>query len=170
MYRLPANLRSKLARPLGKLFEADAIEKPAFAKVVTESPMVVTVGDRVTETIGRMGRAPDVQIVDGLENRSKRRLPDVPSSRTIRVSNPPATITETAIAGIKDAFKGRKPVRVLVDGEEDLLAIPAVVLAPLSATVFYGQPGVGIVLVKATPAAKSRNRAYLVKMGAIDAL
>ena len=135
---------------------------------MAESPIVVTVGDRVTETIGRMGRVPDVQIVDGKENRSERRLPDVPSSRTIRVRNPPATITEGAIAGIKDAFGGTKPARVLVDGEEDLLAIPAIVLAPLSAAVFYGQPGIGIVLVKVTPASKARNKAYLADMGAAD--
>ena len=131
---------------------------------------MVTVGDRVTETIGRMGRVPDVQIVDGKENRSRRRLPDVPCSRTIRVKNPAATITDDAIEGIRDALRGRKPARVLVDGEEDLLAIPAVILAPPSATVFYGQPGVGIVLVKVTPASKLRNREYLAKMGEVGAL
>jgi uncharacterized protein (UPF0218 family) len=153
---------------MGRLFEASAVGKAAFVKAVTGPQVVVTVGDRVTETFGKLGRVPDVQIVDGRENRLERRLPDVPCSRTIRVRNPAATITENAIAGINDAFKGRKPARVLVEGEEDLLAIPAIVLAPASAAVFYGQPGVGIVMVRVTPASRSRNRALLAKMGAID--
>jgi hypothetical protein len=141
-----------------------------FARAVDQSSVVVTVGDRVTETLGMMGRVPDVQIVDGRENRVKRRPPDVPSSRTIHVRNPPATITKAAIRGIREAFRVKEPVRVLVSGEEDLLAIPAIVLAPMSAGIFYGQPGVGIVLVRVTRAAKARNRALMARMGAVDAV
>ncbi|HME18197.1 MAG TPA: DUF359 domain-containing protein [Nitrososphaerales archaeon] len=166
-YRLPADLRPRLARPMGRLFKAAVVGGSAFARAVDGSTVVVTVGDRVTETIGKMGRVPDVQIVDGRENRVERRLPDVPCRRTIRVRNPPATITEDAIAGIREAFKGGKRTRVLVDGEEDLLAIPAIVLAPASAAVYYGQPGVGIVMVKVTPASRTRNRALLARMDAV---
>jgi GTP-dependent dephospho-CoA kinase len=155
---------------MGRLFKAVEVGGSAFVKAVGGSSVVITVGDRVTETFGRMGRVPDVQIVDGRENRLDRRLPDVPRARTIRVLNPPATITEGAIAGIRDAFSGKKPARVLVEGEEDLLAIPAIVFAPTSAAVFYGQPGVGIVMVRVTPASRSRNRALLTRMGAIGAI
>jgi hypothetical protein len=157
-------MRPKLAKPLGKLFDASDIASGSFAKEVNESSVVVSVGDRVTETLGRMGRVPDVQIVDAKENRVKRRPPDVPHSRSIRARNPPGTITGDAIEAIRKAFSGKKPSRVLVEGEEDLLVIPAVILAPASAIVLYGQPRVGIVAVRATSAAKARNRALLARM------
>jgi uncharacterized protein (UPF0218 family) len=164
MYRLPVEMRETLARPIGRLFLSTEIRGPLFAKVVKSAPTLVSVGDRVTETIGGMGRPPDVQIVDGKENRKERSPPAVRHLSTIRVSNPPATITHAAIEGIKKAFERRKPVRVLVDGEEDLLAIPAVVLAPEGALVFYGQPGQGIVMIRVNAASRARNERLLGKM------
>ncbi|MDA4120903.1 MAG: GTP-dependent dephospho-CoA kinase family protein [Thaumarchaeota archaeon] len=127
--------------------------------------MVITVGDRVTETIGGLGRTPDIQVVDGKENRKKREPPDVPYVRLIRVENPAATLTSEAINGVRSAFVGKKPVRVMVEGEEDLMAIPVIAMAPVSAVVFYGQPGEGIVAVKADGRSKSRNRTILSEMG-----
>jgi uncharacterized protein (UPF0218 family) len=127
--------------------------------------MVITVGDRVTETIGGLGRTPDIQVVDGKENRKKREPPDVPYVRLIRVENPAATLTSEAIRGVRSAFLGEKPVRIMVRGEEDLMAIPVIAMAPVSAVVFYGQPGEGIVAVKADERSKSRNRTILSEMG-----
>jgi hypothetical protein len=166
MYRLPEEMRPRLARPLGRLFDSAELRKPTFGKVVREIPVIAAVGDRVTETLWRLGRAPEVQIVDGRENRMERKPPEVPYARMIRVKNPPGAITQDAINAIREAFNGSKPTRVLVDGEEDLLAIPAVILAPLLAGVLYGQPGVGIVVIRVTVASKIRNRAILTKMKA----
>lgn len=141
-----------------------------FAAAISRSPFVVTVGDRVTDTLGAMGRVPDVQIVDAKENRRARDLPNVPFAELYKVRNPAGSITEEAVEGIRRAFQGMKPARVLVDGEEDLLALPAFVLAPPSASIFYGQPGQGIVMSTADPATKSRSRATLKNMGLPDTL
>ena len=164
-YRLPEEMRAELAKPLGKLFEPSEISGPSFPAIVKEASLVVTVGDRVTETFGKMGRIPDVQIVDSMENRKPRLPPDVSFVTNYVVENPPATITESAVEAIRSAFEGPRPARVLVIGEEDLLAIPAVVLAPESTSVFYGQPGQGIVLVTADAAAKARSASVLRRMG-----
>ena len=165
VYRLPERLRATLAKPIGALFRDDEVRAQTFARILKEASMVITVGDRVTETVGAMGRVPDVQVVDSRENRKDRAPPEVAYARKITVVNPPATITEDAIAGIKDAFSGQKPVRVAVKGEEDLLAIPVIALAPISALVIYGQPGEGVVVVKADADSKSRNRAFLAEIG-----
>ncbi len=165
VYRLPEGLRSRLAQPLGQVFSAEEAAGPEFAKMAREAPMVVTVGDRVTDTLGEAGRTPDVQVVDGVERRSRRELPNVPYARLVKVRNPAGTLTNSAITGVRRAFLGRKPVRVQVDGEEDLMAMLAIAMAPVSALVFYGQPGVGVVAVKANAVSKSRNRAMLAKMG-----
>lgn len=163
-YRLPEELRSKLAQPLGRVFTGAETQGPEFAKLVREASMVVTVGDRVTDTIGMMGRTPDLQVVDGVERRSVRELPNVPFARLVKVKNPAGTLTDGAISGMKKALLGMKPVRVQVEGEEDLMAMLAIAMAPISATIFYGQPLVGVVAVKVTSVAKSRNRALLAKM------
>jgi len=165
VYRLPEGLRTRLAKPMGRLFSAEEVNGQAFASVVTEAPMVITVGDKVTETLGAQGRIPDVQVTDSRENRKERTPPAVAYAKKIAVENPPGTITEDAIDGIREAFRGRKPVRVAVKGEEDLLAIPVIALAPVSALVFYGQPGEGIVVVRADAESKSRNRVILAEIG-----
>jgi uncharacterized protein (UPF0218 family) len=165
VYRLPNELRQRLAQPLGRVFSGDEAKGVDFQKLVRQSPMVVTVGDRVTDTLGEMGRTPDVQIVDGIERRTKRELPKVPYARLVKVKNPAGMLTGAAITGVKGAFLGKKPVRVQVEGEEDLMAMLAIAMAPVSAMVFYGQPGVGVVAVKANAISKARNRAILAKMG-----
>lgn len=164
-YRLPESMRRMLSKPLGLLYTASEIGSEKFVRELMEPPMVITVGDRVTETVGRAGRVPDVQVVDGLENRKARPPPDVHFVRLVKVKNPAGTITEDAINGLKDAFVGSKPVRVAVDGEEDLLAIPAIALAPLSAVLYYGQPGEGMVSVRVGSDTKARNRSILAQMG-----
>lgn len=165
VYRLPEGLRARLARPIGRLFSAEEVKGQSFAEVVRKASMVITVGDRVTETLGAQGRVPDVQVVDSQENRKERAPPEVAFARKIEINNPPGTITEGAIEGIREAFLGQKPARVAVKGEEDLLAIPVIALAPVSALIFYGQPGEGIVMVRADAESKSRNRALLAEIG-----
>jgi GTP-dependent dephospho-CoA kinase len=165
VYRLPEELRPKLASPMGRVFDAEATKMKEFAEAVEQAPMAITVGDRVTETLGELGTTPAVQVVDGVERRTKRKPPEVPYVRLVKVRNPAGTITQNAIAGMRSAFGGKKPVRVMVDGEEDLMAMLAIAMAPVSSMVFYGQPGVGVVAVKVNAVSKSRNRAILGKMG-----
>jgi GTP-dependent dephospho-CoA kinase len=164
-YTLPEELRSRLAKPLGRVFTGDEAKGIEFESLARQAPIVVTVGDRVTETLGKLGRTPEVQVVDGFERRSRRTPPEVPYARLVRVKNPAGSITVEAIEGMRRAFEGNKPVRVLVDGEEDLMAMLAIAMAPVSAVIFYGQPGVGVVAVRATAVTKARNRAILAKMG-----
>jgi uncharacterized protein (UPF0218 family) len=151
---------------MGRLFTRKEIESGVLTAVLKEASVVVSVGDRVTETLAGLGRAPDVQIVDSKENRKVRSPPMATHEELILVKNPAGYITAGAMEGVRRAFHGRKPARVLVDGEEDLLAIPAIALAPTSADVFYGQPGKGIVMVRAGSEAKARSKELLKEMGA----
>ncbi len=165
VFHLPEELRPKLARPLGRVFSGEEANGPELQKLAREAPMVVTVGDRATDTLGGLGRTPEVQVIDGIERRQKREPPNVSYARLVKVRNPAGALTLEAIKGMRQAFNGKKPVRVQVQGEEDLITMLAIAMAPVSAVVFYGQPGVGVVAVKANAFAKSRNRAILAKMG-----
>src|SRR5438445_13010387 len=158
-YRLPSSLRERLAKPIGKLFKDEETKGRAFRSELEKANFVITVGDRVTERIAELGRIPEVQVVDGRERRVERRMPDVPYSRLIRVRNPPGTITNEALDGIDQAVKERDgSVRVVVEGEEDVLAIAAVAAAPMGSKIYYGQPLRGGVLVRAGRSDSRRHR------------
>ncbi len=166
-YVLTPELRRKLKRPLGQLFPAVDVRGEDFLATVAGASMVVTVGDRVTETLqGTMGKSPDVFVVDGMERRVAREVPRVAHGSTIRAKNPAGSITKAARSAIRRAFAGEKPVMVLIDGEEDLLTIPAVIDAPLGAVVFYGQPLEGVVAIKVDEKSKASARDVLQKMSA----
>ncbi|HUH99965.1 MAG TPA: GTP-dependent dephospho-CoA kinase family protein, partial [Nitrososphaerales archaeon] len=128
---------------------------------------IVTVGDRVTETLQEtMGRSPDVFVVDGLERRAVREVPQIAHASTLKAKNPAGTLTKGALKAMKRAVLGPKPAMVLIDGEEDLLTIPAVIDAPAGALVFYGQPLKGVVAVLVDERAKANAREILRKMSA----
>lgn len=128
------------------------------------APLVITVGDRVTQTMHELGRDPDLQVVDEVERRLPREAPSAPYSRLLRAANPAGTVTAEAARAIGSALKGEKPARILIEGEEDLLVIPAVDAAPLGSAIYYGQPGVGVVLVRVDERAKSSVKRILSSM------
>jgi len=53
---------------------------------------------------------------------------------------------------------------VYVEGEEDLLTLPVIVLAPESTAVIYGQPMEGLVIVEVTSHKKDWALAVLRQM------
>lgn len=164
-YYLTPSVRRRLKRPLGRLLLAPQLKSGSHLVELTEAKLVITVGDRVTETLHAIGRTPDVQVVDRREMRVKRAAPRVPFARQFQVSNPAGRITQRSIVCVRSAVRSRrKPVRVLVEGEEDLLAIPAVIEAPLGSLVYYGQPRVGVVSVNVDREAKLRARGTLRRM------
>jgi hypothetical protein len=164
---LTPSLRRKLKKPLGRLFPAVDVRGEEFLALVAGASFVVTVGDRVTETIQETtGRSPDVFVVDGMERRSAREIPHIAHGSTLKAKNPAGHITKAALGAMKRAFAGEKPVMVLIDGEEDLLTIPAVIEAPLGALVLYGQPLEGVVAVAVDERSKAGARKIFQQMKA----
>ena len=82
----------------------------------------------------------------------------------LRARNPPAMITLELWEAIQNAFfmigtGGR--VGIEVEGEEDLAAIPAIIMAPEGARVLYGMPGKGMVVVTVDSGARKKAQALL---------
>jgi uncharacterized protein (UPF0218 family) len=46
-------------------------------------------------------------------------------------------------------------VRIFVKGEEDLAALPAMMMAPVGSVIMYGQPDKGVILVRVTESKKA---------------
>jgi len=153
--RLPDSLREYLRWPMGSLVHGEAI-LPAIGRA---SP-VVTVGDFCTLDLVARGRSPDVCLVDFKTKRQEdpelREALQRIGSVVMRVTNPAGTITPDAWRVVSEAFKSKERVRVEVRGEEDLLALVCIALAPSSTAVLYGLPTQGVVVVRADEAAKSR--------------
>ena len=162
--RLPDSQRDELRKTLiGELLNEDDIDQWSWTDIV------VSVGDMVTYTLHRHGIEPRIAIVDYITERStvENDIVEVLSTHkahVIKVCNPPAVITDELWGAIEQAFDFSTPVRIEVDGEEDLAALPAIILAPAHTTVVYGLPGRGIMCVKVGPAEKKRVEEFLKKM------
>jgi uncharacterized protein (UPF0218 family) len=161
---LQPTLRLELKEPLGPLC-TDTEELLAAA-----GTPLVTVGDIVTYHLLEAGRVPDVALIDERTERSAvdRDVRDAIGGfdREVGVQNPPATLTAELLEGLREAvaMADEETTLVVVEGEEDLAALPAIVLAPEETSVVYGQPGEGMVHVTVDRTTSERARDILDRM------
>jgi len=148
LYRLPDELRVELKKPWGKLIPCCNVSKERILEELGGVKLVVAVGDATSETLGRLGIQPGIYVVDGKEKRGVRQPPTLEVKNEIKVRNPAGFICEEALEAILKALKLEKPVRILVEGEEDLLALVFFATYPPSTVLFYGQPNEGIVVAR----------------------
>jgi uncharacterized protein (UPF0218 family) len=166
-YSLSAELRVRLKRPLGTLVRGSFVETMReFGEMVREEkpPRIVSVGDTVSKNLEKNQIFPQLSIID---NKAMRRTTKPFSSaveKTLYVKNPKATIMAEAITAIRDSLRDNSRVRIVVDGEEDLLALIAVLYAPENSFVVYGQPYEGIVVIKTTRTKKAEVAGILASM------
>src|SRR5207245_10758018 len=104
-----------------------------------------------------------VRIVDHMNIRRRIRAVEIKVERTYKGRNPAGVVTKEAWDTIREALKDREAL-TLVAGEEDLLAIPAVLESPDNALVVYGQPSEGLVVVTASAEKKSEVRKIVNRM------
>jgi len=155
--QLPDDLRDQLKNPLGNLVSDNDPNKENIIKKIPAESVIITVGDRTTENMLQLGLKPQIQIIDGLEKRNQRTVPvDDTINTNLSCRNPPGEITEESIQVIQKAFSCESPVRITVDGEEDLLVLPVCMYAPENSVVMYGQPNEGLVIVHVTPEIRSK--------------
>lgn len=158
LYKLTPELRRELKKPIGILLRGSFEETmKKFESLLQEDKpsVIVSVGDRVSRSLAESRIATKLSIVD---NRiMRRRIQPIPliAEDTLYVQNPPGTITEEALDAIQKALRGKRCAKIVVDGEEDLLALVAVMYAPENSLVVYGQPSKGIVVVMVTKQKKS---------------
>jgi uncharacterized protein (UPF0218 family) len=79
-------------------------------------------------------------------------------------TNPAGIISDKAIKVLQKALEATSPIRVKVQGEEDLLALPLFAMAPKGSVVLYGQPLEGIVLVNITEEKQNQAKEVMNKI------
>ncbi len=112
--------------------------------------VIISVGDIVSIHMIKQGITLNVIIVDNKTMRRPIQPITVDADQTLYAKNPAGAITDEAWAVIKLAIAQKGRIKVIVDGEEDLLTLVTVLSAPDDALVVYGQPHTGIVVVKVT--------------------
>ncbi len=164
--RLPDYSRSGLQTPKGEVFSIES-GKPEIAvvkRLQEEQPnCVITVGDVTSETVISEGFIPDVCVVDGITKRGIYPI-DISADNEYTVYNPPAVLYPEAWSTMATALDNEGKSVIFVEGEEDLMGFPAVLLAEENSVMLYGQPNVGIVWVPVTLDNRRIAREFLEQM------
>ena len=146
-------MRIKLKQPLGELIVGNPDETMNYLKMElakTKPTKLFAIGDCVTLNLFKFGIEADLYVVDNKIMRKKIQPIPMEQIKTLKVKNPRGTITSEAFEAIRKGINSSSVTRILVDGEEDLLTLSVIKFAPIGALILYGQPKVGIVMVKVT--------------------
>jgi GTP-dependent dephospho-CoA kinase len=159
-----------LKEPLGKICKGNGLDcVESMESELRAAKKVASIGDMTTFYLMKASIVPDLAVVD---NKTKR-LPvpdhvaqslDHDSYKTIEVKNQAATLTKELIDLIRVSLNSDERVKIIVDGEEDLATLPAILYAPIGSAVVYGQPNEGSVLVDVTPEKKLHIEEFMKKM------
>jgi uncharacterized protein (UPF0218 family) len=161
---LTPDVLAELKKPFGSLVPDAQVTREKILSATKGARTVITVGDATTDRLLSFGIIPDVAVVDGKERRYKRDYPEF-DAMAIKCKNPAGVISKSAVDVLRQALATKPPVQVLVEGEEDLLALPLFEMAPDGSVVLYGQPLEGLVVVRITQAKKNQAKNLMDRIG-----
>jgi len=155
-YFLPNKLRRELKEiwgiPIFGRKKQVAIKFKEFCRK-RKFKKIITVGDYCS-----LNLPSNVKIFDGKIKRKKIKMP---FGWSFSCSNPPGTIQKEVWPIIKKAIKNEG--NIFVDGEEDLLVIPCVLLSEKKTAVIYGLVDKGVCLIEVSLEAKKTFKELLKK-------
>ena len=158
---------SKFKEPFGRLIEGSFSETKNLIKTIIDRenpPKIISVGDTVTRNLHKSNIIPQLSITDNKSMRRRLKPRTYPDKNLILIQNPQGEITQEAIDKIQQAIQTKERTHILVQGEEDLLTLIAVMYAPKNSLVIYGQPKRGVVIVKVTPKKRGTAQEILTSM------
>ncbi len=163
---LPDSTREALRKPLGKVISGnpDSVTVRVINLLYSsQAPLTIAVGDIIANHLIKGSFIPDIAIID---NRSQRQILDGgKASRGLR--NQRGTIASTVarkiLHSIQTAVYHGEKKTITICGEEDLLAIPAILFAPLGSIVVYGQMNRGVIVVTVTEERKQQVKNLLLQ-------
>ena len=148
----PSDLQ-RLKEPFGKLLPGDPSKTmPQLKTIISQlhPRKIIAVGDVVSRETSATEIIVNIRIIDHISMRKPTAAFDLKSRTTYHVRNPAGVITLESWEAITRAMKDDDAL-ILVDGEEDLLALPCIVESPSNSLVLYGQPSQGLVVVDTNP-------------------
>jgi cytidyltransferase-like protein len=152
-------MRHVLQEPQGELVSS-------ISKIKMLSPHnVIGVGDLVIKELIQANLSFTHAIIDGFIEREAVGIPDhaYHFNEILHTPNPPGTITSESAKAVQQLLTSPKCL-LIVNGEEDLLVFPSVLLAPLGSLVIYGQPHQGVVVIEVNETSKARIKNMMHKV------
>jgi len=153
-YILPASLRKELRKiwgiPIFGRKKQVAIKFKEFCRK-RKFKKIITVGDYCS-----LNLPSNIKIFDG---KIKREGIKIPLRFSLSCQNPPGTIRKEVWPIFKKAIKNNQ--NIFIDGEEDLLVIPCVLLSEKNTAVVYGFPDKGVCFIEVTPKIKKTLKELL---------
>jgi len=173
VYAVTPELRIKFKEPFGTLIRGSFDETMGKMKGLVDKekpPRTISVGDVVSRNLHEYSINPQLTIIDNKFLRNQKMPEKNSEEKTIHVNNPQGTITKESISAVKEAIEKNEHTHIVVEGEEDLLTLIAVLYAPENSFVVYGQPHSGIVVVKVTAEKKTQAEEFLKAMKPFEKL
>lgn len=162
---LPDDLRVELKEPLGPIYT------DTQALLADASQPLIAIGDVVTHYLIESGKTPKLAMVD---ERTERSAVSPEIAETInsfegfgtveQVSNPAGALSAELLTALRTGLEREGSTLLDVDGEEDLAALPAILVAPEGTSLVYGQPGEGMVLTTVNETTRQQCRDILSRM------
>ena len=152
-----------LKEPFGVLIKDENVNKAYLNQELEGAHKIITVGDTTTEKFVRLGYIPDISVVDGKEKRIKKNKKfEYPADKILHFKNNPGELDEHLIIEILQLTQSKleSKIQFIIEGEEDLVALPFLMFSPDNWVVCYGQPYQGLVIVHVSE--DSRSRAKLI--------
>jgi len=158
---LPESLKEELRKPLGKVF----FDTKNLIKFIKEkkSAFIFSVGDIISYYLIKNKISSHLLIFDFKTKRGEvdRQIKKVLGNYfTTRIINQAGTINKNTFITIKNCVEKilskKEKQKIFVDGEEDLLALPAILFSPLNSLVFYGHWQFGVVGVEVNEEIKEK--------------
>jgi len=169
--KLPEELRPVLRRPFGKIIK----NLDDYKKISTSNNLIIAVGDIVVSNFMKIDYQPNISIVDLKTQRQpitdKNVLKFLPTP-DIKSKNEPSTVGKDSAAVLNSILRksitSTKGHTIQIEGEEDLLAIPAILLSPLESIVLYGIREVGGIMVRVTEEKKEEVKRIVAKFDILN--
>lgn len=167
-YSMPKILDEELKQPMGKLFPGPS-EDPSIAmnlalKSISDEIKIIAVGDVTVFSLQIANREAWISVIDGMTHRKKWdkfEQIEMDEKLLINAKNPPGMLTNSIFKACSAAISQSENVTIFVDGEEDLVPIPLILMAPLGTILLYGQPNEGLIVREIDIPAKTRARRFL---------
>jgi hypothetical protein len=160
-------MRAELKKPLGELIEGPPTETvKLLGDILKEKkgPSFAVVGDFTVKNILKAGLDPDIVVVDNRIMRKEIEPIYLGERCKIHSRNQAGTIDSEVWTALWKATTLKSKASVIVEGEEDLLVLPLILLMPVGSLIIYGQPQEGMVVVEVTPRMKGWANDFLSQM------
>ncbi|MBP9781312.1 pantetheine-phosphate adenylyltransferase [Candidatus Woesebacteria bacterium] len=152
--------RISFAQPQGSM-----VDQPSFLTQTSPQPNpIILVGDSTIERFTANKWPFHLGIFDRMIQRKPAQGITLDIEPDFVVQNPAGSITTELAQSIQTLLRSdlTKPKYLFVQGEEDLAAIPAILLAPLGSVLYYGQPKIGLVEIVSSENVKVQLLTHLV--------